>query len=71
MPTPAPNRGTMTAPTDRVIELARRMCATHREPDLTAVRNELRAALVELDGATPLAAGLCWGCSGPTTDPRP
>ncbi len=35
--------------TDKVIELARRMCATHREPDLITVRNELRVALAEYD----------------------
>lgn len=36
-------------PADKVISIARRMCATHREADTIAVRNELRLALEELD----------------------
>lgn len=34
---------------DAVISAARRMCATHREPDLIKVRNELRVALAAYD----------------------
>lgn len=50
---------------DKVIEIARRMCATHREPDLTTVRNELRAALAEYDAGRREAETYRWRCLFP------